>query len=412
MHGVRRRLAVLTIVAVAAAIVLQATVARAGIVANPGATTFRVEKMTLSIGSSSSTFDAASAPACADGVDDGTDSDTFADFPNDPQCASALDDSEAKTGLQPRVVPSFAGTVSSDGSVAIPITGVVFPSIYLENSAAGGDGLVTVTPRASHAMTGTINPATGALALRLRMVIDLDASNLAAACMVGSTTGPIDLRLDSATTDGVAYNSATALGTVVDRTYVIPTTSGCGFLGGAIDDGLGLPSPSGQNLANFMLKTDPALLAGTPDPTTTTTTRPPTTTTTRPPTTTTTRPPTTTTVRPTTTTRPQPTTTTIVTTATELVVSDTMAVASGSSYRIQLTGTLTAGGVPVRSARVTLTADNGAKCTARTSAAGVGSCRITVRKAAVRPTQYSGAFAGDRTRLPSTSAVAAISYPV
>lgn len=408
----RRGTAVVVALLVAAAIVLQSTGARAGIVANPGTVKFTVDKMTLSIGSSSSTYDAAGVPTCADGIDDDTDTDTLADFPADPECASALDDSEAKPGLQPRVVPSFTGTVAADGTVTIPANGVVFSPGYLESSAAGGDGLVTVTPRASQAMTGSINPATGALSLRLRMVIDLDATNLPAACMVGSTSSPIDLQLKSANAGGVAYNLSTAMGTATDTTYVIPKTSGCGFVASFIDDGLGLPSPSGQNVASFTVKSDPALQAGTPDPTTTTTTRPPTTTTTRPPTTTTTRPPTTTTTRPPTTTTVRPTTTTTAKTATQLAVSDVVATASGSAYKIELKATLlTVGGSPIRSGRVKMTTDKATSCTATTNAAGFGMCRITVRKAAALPTSYAASYAGDRMRLPSTSATAAISYP-
>lgn len=327
----------------ALAVVFQQSSAPAGAdVANPGAVTFVFDSLSIAIGSTTASYRGSDPPGCSDGVDDPNDTDDLVDFPSDPQCASTSDDSETKSGAQPRVAPKLVGTVTGSGAISAPVSGVTLPVFYLENDAAGGDNVVTITPRATAAVTGTVAPDTGVLRLRLRLAVDLDASNLPGTCAIGSSTTPIDIAgLSTTNAGGVAYSTTTGAATVVDNTYAVPRSSGCGFVAGPIDDALGLPSPTGSNLATFALHTTPVLAYG-PAPTTastattipssttvkstttTTTVRPTTTSTTRPPfswwrtTTTVRRTTTSTTVRRTTTTRPTSTTTVRPTTTTTI----------------------------------------------------------------------------------------------
>lgn len=284
-----------------AALVIQAMSSPVGAsVSNPGSVTFMLDVVSIAIGSTTGAYDAS------------TDS-----------------------GPPAKLV----GTINANGSISIPTSGATFPVFYVQNDAAGGDGVVTVTPRLASAATGTLAPDTGAMTLRLKLIVDLDATNLPSACAIGSTSAPIDMTaLATTTAGGTAYSQSTGAATLVDRTYAVPGSSGCSFLGSAINNALGLPSTSGNNVATFALHSTSVLTPG-PAPTSstagattstsnrsttttiarTTTTRPPftwpwQTTTTRPGQTTTTLRATTstTTVRPTTSTtgRPPVTTTT------------------------------------------------------------------------------------------------------
>lgn len=286
-------------VVAAAALIVQGLSEPVGAsVANPGSVTFVIDALSISIGSTTASYDASAAPGCSDGADDGNDTDTLVDYPADPQCTSASDDSETKAGAQPHIVPKFVGTITGAGAISVPTSGATMPVFYIENSSAGGDGVVTVTPRVAQTVTGTANPETGALSMRVRMVVDLDATNLPTSCAIGTSSAPIDMAsLSTSSSGGVAYSTATGAARITDHTYAIPGTSGCSFFGSAINDALGVPSASGNNHATFDLHTTPVLTPGAastssssssststtiPSGSTTSTTRAPTTTTTRP----------------------------------------------------------------------------------------------------------------------------------
>ncbi len=260
----RKFLASIVGVIFGAAILIQAMTSPVGAsVSNPGAVTFVIDKLSISIGSTTAAYDSNSAPGCSDGVEDANDADTLTDFPADPECASASDDSETKSGAQPHVVAKLVGTVSGAGAISVPVSGATMPAFYLENSSAGGDGVVTVTPRVVQPVTGTADPSTGALAMRLRMVVDLDAANLPAACAIGTSTAPIDMAsLSTASSGGVAYSTATGAATITDHNYAIPGSSGCSFFANAINSAIGVPSAAGNNHAVFNVHTTPILTAG------------------------------------------------------------------------------------------------------------------------------------------------------
>lgn len=322
----RKFVASVVVVVAGAALVIQAMSSPVGAsVSNPGTVTFALDSLSIAIGSTTATYNSAGSTGCSDGVDDGSDTDTLVDFPADPQCTSASDDSEVKAGAQPRVAPKLVGTVTAAGAISVPASGVTLPVFYIENNSAGGDGVVTVTPRASTTATGTITPETGVMQLRLRLLVDLDAANLPSTCTIGSSSTPIDMAsLRTTNAGGVAYSTSTGAAKLTDATYAVPGSSGCGLAGGTINSALGIPSAAGNNAAAFALHTTPVLTPG-PAPTSSTvapsttggpsTSRPSTTVTTRPPftwfRTTTTVPRTTSTTRATTTTTRPTTTTTI-----------------------------------------------------------------------------------------------------
>jgi hypothetical protein len=275
-----RRLVVSALgVVVGAALVIQGLSAPAGAsVSNPGSVTFVVDSLSISIGSVTASYDASASPSCSDGVDDPGDTDTLADYPADPQCTSAADDSEIKPGAQPHVLPKFVGTITGAGAISVPTSGATLPVFYIENSSAGGDGVVTVTPRLAQTATGTLSPDTGAMTLRLKLLVDLDATNLGSSCAVGSTTTPIDMTaLATTTSGGSAYSTSTGAATLVDRTYSVPSSSNCGLAAGSINNALGLPSGSGNNVASFAMHSTPVLAPGVATTTSSSTTTPSTT---------------------------------------------------------------------------------------------------------------------------------------
>ncbi len=120
-------------------------------------------------------------------------------------------------------------------------------------SGAGGSGgisglgLVNVTVEQAGAPTGSgLIPDT--IPIKVHITGLLVGSN----CYIGSDSDPIVLK--PTLTDGrVQWFGTTPVlrGTIGDSTFNVPASTGCGLVGAIVNFALGLPSPSGKNLARF-----------------------------------------------------------------------------------------------------------------------------------------------------------------
>lgn len=144
----------------------------------------------------------------------------------------------------------LAGTVDDAGNVTIQPGDVSFPEVVTQSDSPIGVVDVRATTSASDVITGTIDPATGAVVLEmpLQIVIDaLDDGN--PDCRVA-----FDMVATSGTGDGAPL--ADDRFTVADETYAIPVAEELpGGLGALACDNvnaqLNLPSPSGENVGVF-----------------------------------------------------------------------------------------------------------------------------------------------------------------
>ncbi|MBX7160953.1 MAG: PKD domain-containing protein [Acidimicrobiia bacterium] len=292
-HGKRTVRRILTLLAAGAVAVVgwpAMEAAYAQKVANPGSFSLNVTGGELSIKTTAFDLTPNPLPQCSDGFDNEADSqaplDGLIDYPADPQCASATDNSELAGGDQPKVDVSITGTVDGAGNVNVPTSGVVFPNAYMYDSTAG---VITIQIIPSHAATGTLNPLTGAASIRVRVYIKLTNTaggifNLGGNCTIGSVSNPIDLNvLTTGTTappapntpiSGTAYNAADGTATLVNNSFAVPGASNCGLFGAAnstINSTLGLPSAAGNNTAILSGSVTPVLgkavnAAGTASP--------------------------------------------------------------------------------------------------------------------------------------------------
>ncbi|MFN8105043.1 MAG: PKD domain-containing protein [Acidimicrobiia bacterium] len=249
-------------------------------VSNPGNFSLNVGGGQLAIGATSFSLTPNPLPQCSDGIDNEASSnaplDGKIDYPTDPECSSALDDSELVGGYQPKVDVSISGTIDAAGNVNVPTSGVVFPNAYMYDATAG---IITIQIIPSHAATGTLNPLTGAASIRVRIYIKLTNSggsvSLGSSCTIGTSASPIDLNvLTTGTTSppgpntpitGVPYNPADGTATLVNNSFSVPGASSCGPLGlanSSINSALGLPSAAGKNTAIMSGSVTPILGKG------------------------------------------------------------------------------------------------------------------------------------------------------
>lgn len=226
---IRTRLAVLALAAVLAALALMPAGASAAKVANPGSFSARVVDGMIRIKQQTFTFD-------------------------------------ENSGIV------FNGTVQANGTVAVPPSGVVFPSFPL--SAGGQDLTVSIRPANTTSgglqpISGFINPMNGEASLRLRVWIKIDGVPFGGGCRIGSADSPIDVNAlvtgtlppvpPNGSVTGTPYNLSNALLTVVNNNFSVPSSSDCGLAAGTVNGELGLPSGSGNNEARFTLRTTPTL---------------------------------------------------------------------------------------------------------------------------------------------------------
>ncbi|MDQ2700366.1 MAG: PKD domain-containing protein, partial [Actinomycetota bacterium] len=148
---------------------------------------------------------------------------------------------------------NFNGTVDRNGAVSVPT--INFPAYPLE---AGGFNL-NVKINVVGPTVGTVNPLNGAVSLRLRVWIKIDGVPLGGDCRIASSGSPIDLNALVTGTNGgktgTPYNVSTGTMKIVNGSYAVPSSSSCGLASGVVNDTVGLPSPAGNNSAEFNIRT-------------------------------------------------------------------------------------------------------------------------------------------------------------
>jgi len=271
--------------------------ARAQVIANPGPVVLTLDLLDVEYSrpgdSGPSTvgfrFDSAARAQCGDGhnnddhraVDQGV-QDLLVDYPSDPECASADDDSEDKAGYQPRDKVVLAGTVDSLGNLFFPAEGVHLPPRYYRaaENALGGDGVVINTFVPAGPSIGRIDPAEGTMQLEMRLRLRLqveDAGRLSgpgSQCYIGSESHPQTLVLIADRRGPQAgvhprrprgYYADDGLfvlaGTNPDD---LPHASCCGlfcFGDGAVDHAFGMPAPPGAATFAAVGRVEPRLVA-------------------------------------------------------------------------------------------------------------------------------------------------------
>jgi len=166
-------------VALLAITVVTAQVAGAQPVGNPGTINFTIIGGSVRLGAQDVPLEPKEFPECSDGknndgdpLDPSAAQDLLVDFPADPQCTSALDNSEAASGFQAKQDTVFTGTVGANGSITIPQSGVVFPPQYV--FAEGG--VITALVQPTGNATGNVNPITGATTLQVPLRLKIEGS--------------------------------------------------------------------------------------------------------------------------------------------------------------------------------------------------------------------------------------------
>ena len=231
-------------------------------VGNPGPFNLRIDDGLIMIKETDFSLERKDTAACADGEDN--DDDGLTDFPADPQCSSATDNSEVASGFQPKEDTVFAGTIQPNGSVTIPQSGIYFPPAYLE--AAGSVITAKIQPTAN--ATGTLNPLTGVATVNASLQVKLEGSASGVSLGDNCRIGPLNLALTTGTSGsltGVGYDADLGTATLVSSTFAVPGAAGCGPLNlanGPINDELGLPSPAGNNTAELVGSTNPTITRG------------------------------------------------------------------------------------------------------------------------------------------------------
>ena len=271
--AIRRRRTPALIALVAAALVAAVLSiapfgADAQTVANPGPFNMKITGGNMAIKETSFDLTAKPLPACSDGEDN--DDDGATDYPADPGCTAANDNSELATGFQPKEDTVIAGSITSTGAISVPQSGVYFPPAYLEASGA----VITATIQPTAAATGNLNPLTGVANVNVSVRVKLEGSpsgvSLGSSCIIG----PISLALTTGTTSppapntpitGVPYDASTGVATMVNNSFSVPGASGCGPLGlanGELNSQLGLPAASGTNTAILIGSVNPIIGKG------------------------------------------------------------------------------------------------------------------------------------------------------
>jgi PKD repeat protein len=246
-------------------------------VGNPGNLNFRIIGEFVRMGAQFVDLTPSEFPQCSDGENNDGDPDNPADaqdllvdYPADPQCTSAEDNSEVAPGFQARQDTVISGTVNAAGAISGPQSGVFFPPTWIY--AQGGVLTVQIVPTA--AASGSINPLTGVATLNVSLKISITGSaggfDLGASCGVG----PFNLQLKTGTTNpplpnepntGVPYDPVSGEATLVDNSFSVPGASNCGPLNaanGPLSAAFGVPAPAGVNTAVLKVTSNPKIAKG------------------------------------------------------------------------------------------------------------------------------------------------------
>src|SRR5664279_5507196 len=244
--------------------------AGAQLVGNPGPINFKITGGQIILGTQNFDLTPETAPQCSDGKNNDDAQDLLVDFPADPDCTSALDDSETASGFQPHQDTTISGTVTSAGVVTVPQSGVFFPPVYDYSSGA----VLTIKITATQAATGTLNPLTGVATMNVSIGLNIQGSPSGISLGTGCNISPLTLVMKTGTTappapnlpiTGVPYDPTTGVSTVVDNSYSVPGASGCaigGLANGSLNTALGIPSAAGLNTAILQLSGTPIIAKG------------------------------------------------------------------------------------------------------------------------------------------------------
>jgi PKD repeat protein len=246
-------------------------------VGNPGNLNLKIVGGNVRLGAQSFGLDPSEFTECSDGENNDGDpsnpadaQDTLVDFPADPQCTSADDNSEAAAGFQAKQETTITGTVSSTGVVNVPQSGIFFPPLY--QFAQGG--VLTVQIRPTGPGTGTLNPLTGVATLNISLRISITGTAGGFDLGSGCGVGPFTLNLTTGTTNppppnepitGSLYDATTGRATVVNNSFSVPGADSCGPLGaasGPLGAALGVPAPAGVNTAILVVEANPKVTKG------------------------------------------------------------------------------------------------------------------------------------------------------
>jgi hypothetical protein len=212
----------------------------------------------------------------------------------DPQCASAVDNSELIPGVQALEATTINGTIDSAGNVSIPAASVSFPTYFIKivNPVDGVLSVVFAKVKAVGTQTGTLNPLTGVASIRLKFYISLTGNaagaDLGSNCNIGTTGSPIDVNAlitgvtappaPNTAIAGVNYSAVTGAVVLVNNSFSVPAATGCPNPGGSIftptnpynpfdvqgviNQNLLLPSAAGKNTVVLATTTAPVLGKG------------------------------------------------------------------------------------------------------------------------------------------------------
>lgn len=157
-------------------------------------------------------------------------------------------------------------TVAADGSFTAAAADLTFPRIVLPVDSPVGPVDIFVQIRADQPVTGTIDPATGAVTLSTALTIQLTSNHAIVAlgnnCYVGRPGDAIPFEASAGPGKGIPYDEYTGQARIDEDTLAIPSATGCPTILGndvnqIVNDELNLPSPSGQNLVQLALRFSP-----------------------------------------------------------------------------------------------------------------------------------------------------------
>ena len=155
------------------------------------------------------------------------------------------------------------GTIQSDGSVSFPPSDNYFPPIPLD--AGSPVGTVTVRIRVPQAITGNVNPLTGAASLRLPVWIRIEGLG---DCRIASASSPIVVNPLTTGTDGALsgtpYNPSNGTTKLVNSGFSVPGASDCTYsflnVNGQVNDTVGIPTSDTE--ASFNIALNPVITKG------------------------------------------------------------------------------------------------------------------------------------------------------
>ena len=272
----RRLTAMTAVLAVLASLLSLAVVAPASaagptVVSNPGRWKFVTQGEFLNL--AGTTFPLArpvAPPECSDGINNDADpfdpskyQDLLVDFPADPQCSSAADNSEAVANAQAKAPLGLNADVAADGTMT-NFTLTTVPT-YVWNSA----GNITITITLGTGAAGSVNPQTGDVSITLPLTLKFAVSFLDCRTTIVPTltTAP---HVGTPTVTPSLYDQGTGLGTIVDNTFPVPAATSFGIVGcdtvvngTTFNQSLHLPAAAGQSSAQLQVRSFPRNTSGT-----------------------------------------------------------------------------------------------------------------------------------------------------